>query len=523
VTIRLARVFGGLFSGDNHLESISLSRLFCGSRAWLFSNGGALREQVLRGGFWLVLGDALTTGAGVIRVAFVARLLAPGDFGLFGIALVVQRLVEAFTDTGVMSALIQKRGDVRPYLDTAWTLQFLRGAFVCLLLVVIAPFGGRFFGNPQAVAAIRCVGLSTLLWGMVNPAVIHLRRDLRFSADVAWRYCGVVASLVVVVPAAYWLRSAWALILALIADRVGQLVASYYIHPYRPRFRLRWRESRELMRFGKWISVSNMASFLETQMDSLAIGKFLGAVPLGYYQVALQFTSPLSRLGIHVQGVLFPAMSRLDLDATRRRVLLSVLETLSAMLIPLAFFATALAEPLVRLVLGPNWGPAAPMLQVLVWAAVARTLSSCTAPLLMSIGKPRKLAETQLANLLILSLLLYPCLRSWGAVGVAWAVTSSYVITTALQLGFAVKAVHARLIDLLRSLVGAAIGCFPMVLGTIFLPGAAPITRLFLVGSSLVGYSFVLSRLIRRLAGGAGPKEWRTSPEPLPVLTPDSD
>jgi hypothetical protein len=62
-----------------------------------------------------------------------------------------------------------------------------------------------------------------------------------------------------------------------------------------------------------------------------------------------------------------------------------------------------------------------------------------------------------------------------------------------------------------------------MVLGAIFLPRATPITRLFFVGFSLVGYSFALNRLIRRLASGAGPKEWRTSSEPMPVLTPDSD
>ena len=493
-----------MFSGDNHLESIALSWLFSRSRKWLFSNNGALREQVLRGGFWLVLSDALTTGAGIIKVALVARLLAPGDFGLFGIALVVQRLVEAFTETGIMLALIQKRGDVRPYLDTAWTLQVLRGAFVCLLLILIAPLGGRFFGSPEAVAAIRCVGLSTLLWGMVNPAVIHVRRDLRFNADVAWRFAGPVASLVVVVPAAYYLRNAWALIWALIADRVGQLVASYYVHPYRPRFRLRWQKSRELIRFGRWISVSNMVAFFETQIDSLVIGRFLGAAPLGYYQVALQFTSPFSRLGTHVQGVLFPAMSKLDLDEARRRVLLSVFGALSAMLVPLAVFATALAEPLVRLVLGSKWGSAAPMLQVLVWAAVARTLSSCTAPLLMSIGQPRKVAETQLINLLILAILLYPCLRAWGAVGVAWVVTSSCVIATVLQLAFAARAVHASPIELLRSLKGAAIGCFPVVIGSILLPAAPPITRFMLVCVSLVGYFYTLRGVARVILAGPG-------------------
>lgn len=498
-----------------------VNQVFHGSRKWLCSNSGSLRERILRGGFWLVLSDAVTSGAGIVKVVLVARLLAPNDFGLFGIAMVVQRLVEAFTETGVMAALIQRRGDVRPYLDTAWTLQFLRGTFVCLALVLVAPLGGRFFDNPQAVPAIRCVGLTTLIWGLVNPAVIHLRRDLRFDLDVAWRSVGIVTSLVVAVPAAYALRSAWALILALIAGRIAELIASYYVHPYRPSFRLPWRDARELMRFGRWISVSNIAAFVETQVDSLAIGRFLGAAPLGFYQVAVQFTGPLSRLAGHVHGVLFPAMSKLDLDDTRRRVLLLGVETLSTMLIPLALFTTALAEPLVRFVLGQKWEATSSILQVLIWAAVCRALTSCTAPLLMSIGQPRKVAETQLVKLLMLALLLYPCLRSGGAVGVSWAVTSSCVVAVTLQIWFAAKAVHASPMELVRAFRGAVAVCSPLLAGGFIMPGAPLIVRAILVCISVVSYGFALTGLARTLFPGM--RRTRTLATPQAFLAENAE
>src|SRR4051794_25240348 len=116
----------------------------------VFPRGASLRDQVVRGGVWLVIGDVVGQGAGLLRALILSRLLAPHDFGLFGIALLVQRLVEVFTDTGITTALIQKRGDVSDYLNTAWTVQALRGVGICVLLILTAPYAGKFFNNAEA-------------------------------------------------------------------------------------------------------------------------------------------------------------------------------------------------------------------------------------------------------------------------------------------------------------------------------------------------------------------------------------
>ncbi len=481
---------------EKALGSIVLDRLCSRSWKWLSSNAGGLREQVLRGGVWLVLSDAATQAAGLLKMAVVARVLAPNDFGLFGIAVLVQRLVESFTETGVMAALIQKRGDVRPYLDTAWTLQVLRGTAVGLLLVVIAPLGGRFFGNPEAIAVIRCVGLSTFLWTLTNPATVHMRRDLRFRPDVAWRFAGVMMSLIAAILGAYCLRNAWALVWALIVGRLGEVLASYYVLPYRPTLRLRWGEARELMGFGRWMSLSNIAAFFENQVDSLGIAKFLGATQLGFYQIALQFANPFSRLGLHAHGVLFPAMSRLDNHEARRRALLSTVKVVSTALIPPALFIAVLAPWFVTLLFGPQWAPASPVLQGLLWATVARSLSTCTSPLLMSIGKPRQVVETQGLKLLIVLALLYPCILSAGVRGAAWAVAISCSIAALFQLARAAMAVGAAGLDLLLSFSGALLGSLPTIAFAL-LPGSLRLPGTPLLFLSLGAYGYLLQRLLR--------------------------
>ena len=95
-------------------------------KAWLkglFSPGETLSQRVVRGGLWVFGLRIVGRVFGLVRTIVLARLLAPEDFGLFGIALLTMSALETFSQTGFQAALIQKKEDIKPYLDTAWTVQ----------------------------------------------------------------------------------------------------------------------------------------------------------------------------------------------------------------------------------------------------------------------------------------------------------------------------------------------------------------------------------------------------------------
>ncbi len=81
----------------------------------------ALSKKVVRGGIWLFALRITNRGLGFIRTIILARLLLPADFGLLGIAMLAASTLDAFSQTGFQSALIQKKGDVKAYLDVART------------------------------------------------------------------------------------------------------------------------------------------------------------------------------------------------------------------------------------------------------------------------------------------------------------------------------------------------------------------------------------------------------------------
>ena len=431
---------------------------------WLVREGGPLRERVLRGGVWLLLADAVVQSASLIKLAIVGRLLVPSDFGLMAIALVALNWLEYFTQTGFRDALVRRSGEIRPYLDTMWTVQVARGMGLALVLSLGAPLGAWFFHNPEATGVIRAVALVTLLRGLINPAVVYLRRELDFQRDVIWRTTGVLVGLMVAIAVALTHRSVWALVLSVVAAQAAETVASYWVQPYRPRFHLELAKARELLHFGKWIFWSNAVVYLALYMDSATVGKVLGTAALGLYQVSLQLAVlPASQLGTHIHGVMFPAFSRIESAADLRRAWLWTLTLVCALVVPLACFLTVFAEPLVRLALGERWMGMAPALGILAWAGAATALTRLTSALLQAAGHPELPVRAALGEVFMLALLLYPLVTRFGIVGAAAAVAFSRSVASTYQVLLAMRLLKPVAGGVLRALRLAGLGSMPFL------------------------------------------------------------
>jgi len=112
---------------------------------WLLNPGQTLSQRVIHGSFWVFISQGLYRGLGFIRTVVLARLLAPNDFGLVGIAFVVMSLLETFSEIGIETALIHKKGNINEYLDIAWTIKLIRGLILFLFLFLLAPLIANFF------------------------------------------------------------------------------------------------------------------------------------------------------------------------------------------------------------------------------------------------------------------------------------------------------------------------------------------------------------------------------------------
>ena len=118
-----------------------------------------LSRRVVRGGLWVFALRLVNHLLRFIRTIILARLLAPQDFGLLGIAMLSISALETFSQTGFHAALIQKKDGVESHLDTAWTISAIRGVILFGILYVSAPVAANFFNSSRNVINILFVFL----------------------------------------------------------------------------------------------------------------------------------------------------------------------------------------------------------------------------------------------------------------------------------------------------------------------------------------------------------------------------
>ena len=386
--------------------------------------GENLSQRAVRGGFWVFSLRAVQQLFGLARLIIIARILSPHDFGLMGIALLTMATLETFSQTGFQAALIQKKEDIKSYLDAAWTVLILRGFILFAILYLIAPHAATFFEAPEAKPIIQVIGLAVLLQAFTNIGVIYFQKELEFNKQFVYQFAGTLADFIVAVSAVLILGNVWALVFGLLAGNVARFIMSYVIHPYRPRLSFDLGKAKELFGFGKWILGSSILMFLITQGDDIFVGKLLGVTALGFYQLAYRISNmPATEITHVISQVTFPAYSKLqDNLPTLREAYLKTLQLTAFLSFPIAGLIFVLAPDFTMIFLGEKWMPMVQAMQVLVFWGLIRSMGATTGPIIQAVGRPKILTKYQLIQLASLIILIYPLSTYLGILGTSLAV-----------------------------------------------------------------------------------------------------
>jgi O-antigen/teichoic acid export membrane protein len=393
----------------------------------LLTPGKTLSQRAVQSGMWVFGLRAVTRVARFTRTIVLARLLAPEDFGLMGLALLAVSTLRTFTQTGFLSALVQEDEGFAEDLDTVWTASVFRGLVLSTALLLAAPHLSRFFDAPAATPVIRVVAISVLLRDLENVGVIVFQRELRFGRYFVLEVTGVLVDLVVSIVSAVLLGSVWALVLGLLVERLVRVVVSYLIHPYRPGLDFDLSRASRLFSYGKWLSLSYVLIFVGSRGDDAVVGKVLGTTALGLYQLAYK----LSQLAVTettyvIEKAAFPAYARLQGQADRLRSAYFRIVSISvALSMPAALSIMVLGGDFVRIFLGDRWLPMIPAVRLLAVAALAKSIASTGSPLFKGAGRPRFEFNMQLARAVTVVVVVLPLSTGRGLSGAGLAVVLS--------------------------------------------------------------------------------------------------
>jgi len=254
----------------------------------------------------------------------LTRLLFPEAFGVMAMVSVFLMGLAMFSDVGVGPAIMQsKRGDDRDFLNTAWTIQIIRGT--CLFLVAVAltwPMA-LYFGEPDLVWYLPVAALTQLILGFQPTRYETANRHLRAGRVTVLDMTTQVIGVVIAIALAWWWQSVWALVISGVISAAAQVILFDLFLPGE-RNKLRWEaEARhELIHFGKWVFLSTIAGFAIGQADKVVIGGYLGTHDFGIYNIGFFWASfPLMMGSVVVRKVMIPIYRESPPGASRENFL----------------------------------------------------------------------------------------------------------------------------------------------------------------------------------------------------------
>lgn len=390
----------------------------------LLGGSQSLRRRLLTGGMWVGLSRLGAATAEFIRSVIFIRFLQPDDFGLMGVVMLVLAGVNVVSETGVNVLIVQRPGDITRYLNTAWTIKFLRGWALALLVFVTAPLVAGFYQNERLIPLLRVISLSFIIGGLDNFGVQLLNRELEFKKPALYGLIVNVLNAVIGLILVLVMRNVWALVMFHLVSSVTTVIMGYRLAPYRPRLAFDATIAKEAFQFGRHIFLSNILIYLVTQGDDAFVGKFLGLTALGYYTRAYFLSNtPATYISHLISSVTLAGYSRLQDDPLRlRSVYMKTLKLVALTTIPLGLGLLLMAEPIVTILFGPRWLPIVPAVQVLCLFGMLRAIVGVNGSLLMAIGRPDMISKIGLIQVVVLATFIYPLASRFGLLGVCWAV-----------------------------------------------------------------------------------------------------
>jgi O-antigen/teichoic acid export membrane protein len=250
-----------------------------------------------------------------------------------------------------------------------------------------------------------------------------LRRELDFRRKQFYEVVINVFGTLATVALAFWLRSVWALALAQLYYGLAEMIGSYIVHPFRPRFRIYWAEARDLFHFGKHLFMGGLLHFFRGSLASLLLGKLLGTEALGYYTLAQSLVvTPVAVVGPIFGAVLYSAYSRLqDRLVVLRRAFLRSLGFGCLVISPILVGIAVTAGPLVHYLYGPRYAPVAPVSMLFCLVHLFLFLERPAGQVLTARGKPGLRNLGRLLHPVIFLPLLFPLALQYGTIGVVAA------------------------------------------------------------------------------------------------------
>ena len=440
------------------------------------------------GARWTVSIRVVERVIGFVSTLVLARLLSPQDFGVVAMGTAIQGILSTLTEFGFTKAIIRMQRPQHAHYSTAFTMNAITSALVALALLLAIPLAQIWYDDARVSPVLVTLAAISLIGGFRNLGLARYERALDFRPFFLIALARKLSSFAIGAICALIWHDYRALLAGMLLGAVVEIASTYRLTRFRPRFTL--TRARELMGFSLWWLAGEMATMLGRRGQDILVGQQLGAATLGQYAVALDLaTMPTTEIVAPVMRAVYPGYMQMKDDVGRLySAFVRVWGVIALLAIPSAVGIACLAQLMTRVVLGPKWADAAPLIAALALIGAIQALNSCYWPMLLTRLGPRtvfRLAALGAAltipvfGVVLWTVGLMPAIAAWILCGVVMLFVGARWLLNDLR---------QSMVPLLRALFRPTFGAAAMAVSLISVQSVFPVGQQWLSGiAALLG------------------------------------
>ena len=309
--------------------------------------------------FWRLLERIGAQGVTFVVSVVLARLLDPTVYGTIALVTVFTTIVQVFVDSGLGSALIQKKDADDLDFSTVFYFNVVACAVLYGVMYFCAPLIAAFYERPELTPIVRVLSLTLIISGVKNIQQAFVSKNMLFKRFFYSTIGGTIGAAVIGICMAAAGFGVWALVAQSLFNSFVGTVILWFTVKWRPKWMFSFERLKSLFSYGWKLLVSNLLNTVYNDLRQLIIGKLYTSNDLAFYNKGHQFPQlVVTNINTSIDSVLFPAMASAQDERervkamTRRSIKIS-----TYLMMPVMVGLAVCAEPFISLLLTEKWLP----------------------------------------------------------------------------------------------------------------------------------------------------------------------
>ena len=338
---------------------------------------------------WNLLERWGAQGVTFVVSIILARILEPSAYGVVAMASVFTAILGVFIDSGLGSALVQKK-DADDYdFSTVFFFNIAMCVFLYSVVFLSAPFIAKYYGMSDLTEVIRVSSLGLIISGFKNIFVSKIQKDLQYKKFFYATLGGTIGAAVIGISMAFMGYGVWALVMQGLFNSAVDTIVLWITVGWRPKVYFSWKRLKVLFPFGIRILMTYLVDAIYNKLRDLIIGKKYSPKDLAYYNKSSGWPNLIfANIGGAVDSVMFPVMSRVQEDKIQvRNIMSQIIRTNTYVVFPVLSGLALCSEPAVDLILTEKWLPMVEYMRIFCFSFACDSIINTQMNMIRSIGR----------------------------------------------------------------------------------------------------------------------------------------